>query len=210
MPYTVPAPKLRTPVVASPVPLTGNFTWRDEFNGSALSPLWIVLRPPHEPWMTLNLLGRHLGITPRAESLSGKGNPSFLARRLQHARFDATTSLVVPADAGVSAGLVVFQNETHYYYFGVRRTRDDLRVFVECASGKTPELLVNTKLRETPALLFRISGDETKLSFELAMTPGNWRPVLPDADAKPITVQAAGGGLHFTGAVIGLHARIDP
>ena len=210
VPYAVAAPKLKTSAAPAAVPLTGNFTWRDEFTGTSLSPLWIMLRTPKEPWMTLNLLGRHLGVTPRAEPLSGKGNPSFLARRLQHSRFDATTSLVVPADVGVSAGLVVFQNETHYYYFGVRRTADDLRVFVECANGKTPELLVSTKLRETPAVQLRLTGEETKLSFEIATTPGNWRPVLPEADAAPITVQAAGGGLHFTGAVIGLHARIDP
>jgi hypothetical protein len=30
------------------------------------------------------------------------------------------------------------------------------------------------------------------------------------ADVTPITVQAAGGGLHFTGTVLGLHARIEP
>ena len=42
------------------------------------------------------------------------------------------------------------------------------------------------------------------------MTPGSWQTLVSDADATPITVQAAGGGLHFTGAVIGLHARIDP
>jgi len=30
------------------------------------------------------------------------------------------------------------------------------------------------------------------------------------ADVTPITGQTADGGLHFTGAVVGLHARIEP
>jgi len=34
--------------------------------------------------------------------------------------------------------------------------------------------------------------------------------VVLEADATPITVQAGGGGLHFTGAVLALHARIEP
>ena len=210
VPYSVVGPQRAVERLPNQVPLTGNFTWRDDFSSKELSPLWIMLRAPQEPWMTLNLLAGHLGITPRAEPLSGKGNPSFLARRLQHARFDATTSLVVPADPGVSAGLVVFQNETHYYYLGVRRTADDLRVFVERANGQTPELVVSAKLRETPELLLRIAGEETKLAFEISATPGLWRPVVLEADTRPVTVQAAGGGLHFTGAVVGLHARTEP
>jgi alpha-N-arabinofuranosidase len=117
---------------------------------------------------------------------------------------------VLPIEAGVSAGLVAFQNETHYYFLGVRRTADGFTLFLECANGKTPEQIASAKIPDTANLQLRITGEETKLSFSYAMTPGSWTTLVSDADTTPITVQAAGGGLHFTGAVIGLHARTGP
>ncbi len=218
VPYVVSAPvgapldgargrRPATPLQDS-VPLTGNFTWRDDFTGEKLSPLWLMLRTPLEAWSTIE--GGSLRLTPRADPLTSRGNPSFLARRIQHARFDATTSLAVPADVGVSAGLVAFQNETHYYFLAVRRTADGLALFLERANGKTPETIASAKLPDAANLQLRITGEEMKLSFAYATTPASWQTLVADADAMPITVQAAGGGLHFTGAVIGLHARIEP
>lgn len=212
VPYVVSAPKSSAglrPASHSVTPLTGNFTHRDDFSSSTLSPLWIMLRAPTETWWSLTSPAGHLSLTPRADSLFGKGNPTFLARRLQHARFDAATTLAVPTDHNVSAGLVVFQNETHYYYLGIRRTADGLSIFLELANGKIPELVTSAKIADTAALELRITGEENALSFAYATSPDKWQPLVPDADATPITVQAAGGGLHFTGAVLGLHARLD-
>jgi xylan 1,4-beta-xylosidase len=208
VPYALPGPKSKTPTDTSTVPFTGNFTWHDDFSAEELSSLWLMLRTPKETWWALD--GGFLRLTPRAELLSGKGNPSFFARRVQHARFDATTSLAVPADTGVSAGLVAFQNETHYYYLGIRRTADGLSVFLECANGKAPELLASAEISEAPNLQLRIVGEEKLVSFAYAAAPGSWQTLISGADVMPITVQAAGGGLHFTGAVLGLHARIEP
>lgn len=210
VPYVVATPKTKTPAVAAPVPLAGNFTWRDDFSASALSPLWIMLRAPKDTWWSLGSPAGHLALAPRAVPLTGKGNPTFLARRVQHARFDATTSLAVPAHVGVSAGLVAFQNETHFYFLGIRRTADGLNAFLECANGQTPELIASAKLSDVVDLQLRITGDEMSLSFSYATTPGSWQSLVAGAATTPITVQAAGGGLHFTGAVVGLHARLEP
>ena len=211
VPYVAKAPKTSRLSPLASVPLSGNFTWRDEFSASKLSPLWIMLRAPKETWWSLDGMPTgHLALTPRAEPLSGKGNPTFLARRVQHARFDATTALVAPVDVGVAAGLVAFQNETHYYFLGVRRSADGLSVFLERANDKTSEQIASAKIPDAANLQLRITGEEKLLSFSYATTPGSWQMLVADADVTPITVQAAGGGLHFTGAVIGLHARINP
>jgi alpha-N-arabinofuranosidase len=167
-----------------------------------------MLRTPSATWWSLD--HGSLRLTPRAEPLTGKDNPSFLARRVQHARFDATTALVVPTDTGVAAGLVAFQNETHYYFLAVRRTAEGLSIVLERADGKTPATVARAKLPDAANLQLRITGDEMKMSFAYATTPGSWQTLLADADTTPITVQAAGGGLHFTGAVVGLYARTDP
>jgi xylan 1,4-beta-xylosidase len=69
---------------------------------------------------------------------------------------------------------------------------------------------VSTKIPNTANLRLRITGEEKIFSFAYAIAPGQWQTLVSDVDATPITVQAAGGGLHFTGAVIGLHARTGP
>jgi alpha-N-arabinofuranosidase len=144
--------------------------------------------------------------------LSGKGNPSFWGRRLQHARFEASTRLTPPATPGTSAGLALIQDETHHYYLGVQRTAAGLQVFVELHHGPQPAARLASRLlpADTPALTLRITGEATTLSFTYADSAGHWTELLRDADSYPITVQAAGGGLHFTGALVGPHARIEP
>ncbi len=193
-------------------PFTGNFTWRDDFHAKKLSPLWIMLRAPKETWWSLD--DGALRLTPRADSLAGKGNPSFLARRIQHARFEAETAVALPADACVSAGLVAFQNETHYYFLGVRRTADGAEIFLERANGKSPETIATAKIPAAPRLDLRLTADETRITFAYArldrQAPSPWQTLLKDAETLPITVQAAGGGLHFTGAVVGPFARLEP
>jgi xylan 1,4-beta-xylosidase len=101
------------------VPLSGNFKSTDTFEGPALSPAWVMLRRPQGQWWSVGGPG-HLTLLPGHEMLSGRGNPSFLGRRVQHARFEASTRLDVPSASGVSAGLAVFQNEDHHFFVGAR------------------------------------------------------------------------------------------
>jgi len=209
VPYVVASPK-GADFVANPTqPLSGNFTWTDEFNDAKLSPLWIMLRTPKQNWWSL--AGGRLSLTPQAELLSGKGNPSFLGRRLQHSKFETFVQLQVPAAAGTSAGLTAMQNETHHYYSGVRRTADGLVAFVEVQNGPKPETLVTLPLpADTKSVELRLTGDGLMLAFDYALSPGAWQPLLPKADSYPISVQAAGGGMHFTGALVGPYTRLDP
>ncbi len=188
-------------------PFTGNFTWRDDFKETTLSPLWVMLRAPRETWWSL--ANDKLNLKPRPEPLSGRGNPSFLGRRVQHARFDATTQLTVPA-AGASAGLVLLQNEDHYYYLGVRRTDGGVLVFLEKRDGRTGEIAASATIPETSELRLFFSANDMALACSFAPQEGPWQQLSPPASTAAITVQAAGGGLHFTGAVVGPYARAEP
>lgn len=214
VPYIVPAP-VGPALAAEPrsadkrqpytsIPLTGNFIWRDEFDGPRIDSLWIMLRTPKENWW--NLADGKLHLIPRTDTLSGNGNPSFYGRRLQHAKFEASTKMEVPTTAGTSAGLVAFQNETHHYYFAVRRTAGGLSVVVEKWNGPNAETLITGLLPETKEIELRLTGDDKVLSFAYALKPDEWRILVPDADATVITTQKAGG---FVGALVGLHARLD-
>lgn len=213
VPYVLPAPQAPSSVPRPPTStpaLTGNFTWRDEFDAPALSPLWMMLRTPKETWWSLDRPRGMLHLAPRTEALSGRGNPSFFGRRVQHATFDAATSLAVPAASRVTAGLAAFQNETQHFYLGVRRNGDWMSVFVERWHAGRREVLANRVLAAAAQLELRIAAAETRLTFAFVVPGGEVQTLLADTDSFPLTVQAAGGGLHFTGAVVGPHTRLDP
>lgn len=204
VPLTAKAPA-GSVVAASPDHLNGDFTWRDEFTSPALSPLWIMLRTPVETWWKSNNAGR-LSLTPRAEGLSGRGNPSFLGRRVQHAQFSATTALEVPKDSGVSAGLAVFQGERFHYFLSAKRDASEVVIALECARGAAPEVIASVRIGAADQVQLRAEAADAKCSFAYAVQPGEWRTVAADADAKLLTTQVAGG---FVGATVGPHVRLD-
>jgi len=189
------------------MPVTGNFTWRDGFAGPALSPSWMMLRAPREVWWKTGNPHGGIEIVPRQDALSGKGNPSFLARRLQHARFTATVSLVSPAADNVFAGLAIFQNETHHYFLGMRRQGGSLEIFLERAGGAAPETVARAIRPAADRIELRITGDDQTLAFSQRAIGEDWRILVGDADATTLSTQAAGG---FVGAMLGLFARADP
>jgi xylan 1,4-beta-xylosidase len=192
----------------APPPLTGNFTWTDEFTEPALSPLWLMLRAPKETWWSL--ANGRLNLTPRTDSLSELGQPSFLGRRIQHAKFDASVTLTVPEDANAEAGLVVFQNEKQHFQFLVRSVGERLQLtLLRTHRGKT-EALTEQMISRAARIELHLNADGTQYSFAYAMDDGAKQTFLTAVDSYPASVQAAGGGLHFTGAIVGPFARALP
>ena len=202
VPYSVPSPLGASVGYAAAAPLTGNFTWRDDFSGPRLSKLWMGLRAL--PQVTLGAEG--LGLTASQDALSGVGYPAFVARRIQHARFTASTTLLTPSE-GVSAGLAAFQNEAHHYFFGVHRRKAGLEVFVERLNGTPAERIASEVIAGTGRIELRMTEDDSTCSFEYSCGAGPWRTLLEGADATLLSTRVAGG---FVGAVVGPHARIDP
>src|SRR5690606_16736177 len=92
IPYVATAPKLPNIHPDAPA-LSGNFTWRDEFDQPALDGAWIQLRAPKRQWFDLSAERGRLRIAPGGERLDSKGNPAYLARRQQHLTFEASTAL---------------------------------------------------------------------------------------------------------------------
>ncbi|ACB76508.1 glycoside hydrolase family 43 protein [Opitutus terrae] len=201
VPLVAPAPT-GSRLHSEPSYLNGNFTWRDDFDKAGLSPFWIMLRAPVESWWTL-AKGR-LALEPQAEALSGRGNPSFLARRVQHARFTASTSVAVPRETGVSAGLAVFQGERFHYFLAVKRDAEGVTLGLEQLRGGPAEVIRSVRIDAASDVALRVEAHAGTCSFSYAVQPGSWQVLAADADAKLLTTEVAGG---FVGATVGLHAR---
>jgi xylan 1,4-beta-xylosidase len=144
-----------------------------------------------------------LRVRPLPVNLDEKRNASFLARRQQHLSFDASTALKPPAAGGVSAGLAAYQNESHWYFFGVRRVGKALQVFLERDAGQGPQIVTGTSIALVPSLQLRISADGPNYSFFYDGGQG-WQSLRENDDGSILSTEVAGG---FVGTVLGPFAR---
>jgi alpha-N-arabinofuranosidase len=189
---------------ASQAPLSGNFTWRDDFDAPKLQPAWLHVRVPKSQWADLAGTPGKLAIQPLPEGLDTLRNPSFLARRQQHRVFEASTSLSVPAEAGTEAGIAAFQNESHWYFLGVRRTGGGTQLFLQKDSGGNPQTIASMAITPGNELKLRIEGKDGAYSFGYDADGKGWRWLRQDEDGTMLSTDVAGG---FVGVVLGPYAR---
>lgn len=207
VPHTVRRPALppRWPP-GGPVPLTGSFTVREEFTAGRLPPEWLMLRTPRERWLSFTARPGALTLRPRSETLASAGQPAFVARRQQHARFTALTSVGLTGEAaGTAAGLVAFQNEQHYFALLLERTTAGAALVLEVAAGGAAAARARVPLTSEPTwpVELRITADGAEYRFAYALAPGEWQDVGGVLDGRTLSTRTAGG---FVGATVGLHA----
>jgi alpha-N-arabinofuranosidase len=211
VPAVVVAPRLPA-APPSTIPLNGNFTWRDEFDRPELQPVWNSLRAPGDAWFSLRERPGALTLQPRDVALHDRASPSFLGHRQQHGRFTATTAIHVPMVAGESAGLAAFQNETHYFFLGIRRRDTGLQVFLERANSLdhagAPQAVANSEIPPpSPEIVcLRIESNGRTYSFSSGTRLGEWQTLRDNEDGSILSTAVAGG---FVGAYVGPFARID-
>ncbi|MCI4645235.1 MAG: glycoside hydrolase family 43 protein [Hyphomonadaceae bacterium] len=192
------------------VPMSGNFTLREEFDGATLPFHWMSLRVPKTQWYELN--NGALELQARPVSLGSGQQPSFLGRRQQH--LDAVASMELeftPLKAGDEAGLAVLQSDNYYYRIGVRMPDTgipEIQVRVR-AGGDAPE--------DGEALAFaplgadfggtvelRITARRDLYDFEYRLPNGTWTMMASDQDGKLLSTRVATG---FVGATFGPYAQ---
>lgn len=205
IPYVVKAPSWMRGEAAQ-APSTGNFVHRDEFDGAALALEWLRVRVPKTAWADLATRPGALAVHPLAEGLETLRNPAFLGRRQQHLRFEASTSMTLPAP-GVAAGLAAFQSEAYWYFLGVRRIDGGrMAVFLEARDGSgSTRTLATRELAAADTLRMKIDGDEGEYGFSIDVGDGRgWQSVASKVDGTVLSTDRAGG---FVGALLGPFAR---
>jgi xylan 1,4-beta-xylosidase len=197
----------------APIPHSGNFSFRDEFDGRTLALNWAMLRTPRgEPWFDLTSAPGHLTLRARPEPLSGRGQPSFIARRQQHGSATASTAMrYLPANAGDMAGLVAFYNETHNYFLGVVHdgTGPVIQLRRRAGGTATADSVLASAPLAGPAgepVYLRIRARESRYDFFYATEPNAWHALLGDADGTILSTKVAGG---FVGTMLGMYAYSD-
>jgi len=214
LPRVLARPQLSADAGSGPA-TTGSFVWTDDFAGQELDQAWSFLRTPRETWWSLKAAPGFLSLCPRPVRLDSvhrvdtlrNGNPSFIARRQQHAQFKVSVRVQVPEEKAKDAGLAVLQNDTAYLLIGLRHASDGShRVFLEKHEKEdlAPESLAEVELpADASSVILQIEGHDGRYACSYGITSVSTR-LGPNVDARFLSTQSSGG---FVGCMLGLYAR---
>ncbi|NQU87039.1 MAG: glycoside hydrolase family 43 protein [Mariniphaga sp.] len=174
------------------------FPVNDDFSEESLALYWNFMRVPEENWY--NLKNGLLEITSRTEPLSGRGNPSFIGRRQQHAFCEVSTKMeYFPLNGINEAGLVVWQNEQHYYSLVKTFAEDKPMLKLK----KVNEVIAEAELEGDSPLELKIIAKGKDYDFLFRYPEKEWNIVAENVDGTFLSTRRAGG---FVGAYFGMYA----
>ncbi|HWU69911.1 MAG TPA: glycoside hydrolase family 43 protein, partial [Pseudoxanthomonas sp.] len=107
---------------------------------------------------------------------------------------------------GVAAGLAAYQNETHWYFLGVRRQAGKAQLFLERNTGGKIETIADMPIAAGTSLKLKIAGNAGAYSFAYDADGKSWRLLRQDEAGTLLSTDVAGG---FVGATLGPYARSE-
>ena len=186
----------------------GNFKADESFDSTTLAQTWMTLRTPATDLYSLTSTPGYLALACAPESATEKGTPAFVARRIQHHAFTASTPMTfVPDSASQAAGLLVFKDETHQFFLGrgIDAEGNDV-VFVDRVSPEGTETIGTVPVdHAVPAVTLQVSSPDG-LTYDFACSTDGGKQfvaVAEGVDARHTSTAAAGG---FTGTTVGPYA----
>ncbi len=183
------------------VPLSGKFDYRIDFD-QPLDQRWMFLRNVREKWYEANTDEGMLTMQLRPEVISESGNPSLVLRRQTHLEGEVSTYLEFEPEAeNEMAGLVILQNESHYYF--VNKTADRIQLLKQTENGF--ETLAEVPYDQA-GVHIKIEARGNKYHFYYGQDEESYQALLQDVDATYLSTETAGG---FVGCMYGMYATSD-
>jgi xylan 1,4-beta-xylosidase len=213
VPYVHERPNLPVQPVP-PIPLSGNFTVRDDFTSPTLAPYWEFIRTPREGFFHLSPKPGFLQLKARPAQIGTRAQLSFVGRRQQHINASASTAMYyVPVQPGDVAGLAAFQTDDFFYLLGVTLVRGKPVVQLVERDGRMathePVVLASAPIVLSPdkPIYLKIVARGDKYDFLYGTTKDAWTPLKTNADGTILSTKVAGGfSSNFVGAMFGMYA----
>jgi alpha-N-arabinofuranosidase len=175
----------------------------DQFNGTSLDYQWMFLRTPHDKWYSLDSKKGAITLKTRPETVSGTGNPSFIGFRQQHLIGEVSTEMEFSTKKeNEKSGLIVFQNESHFYYLCQSVKNDKNVVQLYKSNGEAIEEIKWATIESTDKLFLKIVANGPVYSFQYSLDNKKWNMLADQVDAKFLSTQVAGG---FVGAFYAMY-----
>lgn len=197
-----------------PVPVSGTtqsasnysrFNHRYEFDEDKLHYNFQFLRTVREKWYSLSDHSGHLTLAVRPETCSGKMNPSFVAHRQPHLTGSASTSMAFsPATENEMAGLMIFQNETHFYFLAktLVEGKPAIALYQSSVDGEEMKLLASEEI-DGEVVRLKIEARRDTYAFFFSVLDGDWTLLKENIDARFLSTREAGG---FVGCMYAMYA----
>ena len=146
--------------------------------------------------MTLNL---------KSETVSEYKNPSFIGKRQQHINSSAETELSFdPANSNEKAGLVILQNESHFYFLARSKKEGNNVIELFKSNEKSTQLLAEKIISNNSKKIgLKIASEGDTYSFYFSEDLNNWKLLKDKVDGKFLSTKEAGG---FIGCLYGMYA----
>ena len=181
--------------------LKSNNTFKDDFVDEILGFDWLFLRTPREKWY--EIADGKLIINTRPETVSGTSNPGFIGYRQKHVFGFVTTNLSFNAvSENEKAGLIAFQNETHYYYLckSLKYNKPVVQLLKSTENG-TEEIAFKS-INNDEKISFKIEAKGKYYSFFYSINDKDWEVITENVDATFLSTKIAGG---FVGTIYGMY-----
>lgn len=183
-------------------PQSGAFDYTITFE-KQLDPGLLFLRTIDSSAFTLDK-ANGLTLKLKPETCAELGNPAFVGKRQQHLNCTADTDVKFEAkNAGEKAGLVIFQDEHHFYY--ICKSVDSGKPVVQLYKSTKDNAmeLVKQAAVKKGNLMLRIVAEGEWYSFYYADKPNNWTLLKDKLDGTFLSTQVADS---FIGCVFGMYA----
>lgn len=184
----------------------GNFAYTDDFSENTLPLEWLSLRGSVDSVCTTSAVPGYLSMKCVETTTSQKSVPAFVARRIQHHKFECSSRLVFsPVSPNERAGLLLFKDETHQYLLCVVNTASGNAVELrKTTDGGRDEIMATSALSPSDNdIRLKIVSHGLTFDFYYAVGGGEWKLLKNNVDAGYLSTRNAGG---FTGTTVGLYA----
>lgn len=185
------------------LPQSGNFKYTLKLN-KQLDPSLLFMRTiDYNSFSISKKKGLVLKLKP--ETISEFTSPSFVGKRQQHINSNFETKMSFnPSSSNEKAGIVIVQDESHYYFLAKSKKegKDVLQLFK--SKGTTTELLAEKFIEaNSESINLKISSNKNTYSFYFSENSNNWILLKDRVDAKFLSTNVAGG---FIGCLYGMYA----
>jgi xylan 1,4-beta-xylosidase len=202
--YTYPVPM---PAVTKRVnnPFSGNVSYKDDFNSDKLDYRYIFLRNPEPGMYSLSTKKGALTLSLKPQTATERKSPAFIGFRQHNLSGYASVSVEFKAASdNEKAGLLIFQNETHFYF--LCKSSDNGKEVVQlyrspARAADKPELLASQTVGSKNVFL-KIEADKQFYSFYFAEKKDKWVLLKDKVDGKILSTKIAGG---FVGSVFAFY-----
>ena len=184
------------------LPQNGNFAYTMTFD-KGLDLSLMHLRTVDSSSFKTSKNGLTLKLKP--ETISELGNPSFVAKRQQHMYSVAETELnFTPKTEKEKAGLVIYQDESHFYFLAksIKDGKTQVELYKSVHRKKDVEL-INTLPVGNGKLSLKITSKADKVDFEISENGKTYKIVAENLDGKHLSTKVSGG---FIGNVYAMYA----